>query len=227
MAAGQRISDQWDDRVQCWPLDLRSTSADQLTSLVARVERTFDEQVHLVINNAAICVGGTSAENFARHLQVNALAPAALSAAAVEAMAARGHGGRVINVSSGDGELAYLCTYLQAGLAACATLPQVHALADRFLATFDKGSEYAHGPTPAYSVSKAFLNAVTRVMADACAEHVVINAVCPGDVWSPLAGAPDASTGHVRSASQAASAILAAERGPGGRFLRHGQPIPW
>jgi NAD(P)-dependent dehydrogenase (short-subunit alcohol dehydrogenase family) len=43
--------------------------------------------------------------------------------------------------------------------------------------------------TPAYSVSKAALNALTRVLADELrADGIVVNAVCPGWVASDMGG---------------------------------------
>jgi NAD(P)-dependent dehydrogenase (short-subunit alcohol dehydrogenase family) len=80
------------------------------------------------------------------------------------------------------------------------------------------------GGTPAYSVSKAALNALTRVLAGDL-PTMRVNAVCPG--WT----ATDMGAGGGRPvAAGAASVVWAAtldRDGPTGRFFRDGRPVPW
>ena len=116
----------------------------------------------------------------------------------------------VVNVSSGDGELSMLNSAIRRALGKARTPADVLALAlaeptalalmsehgshcgpeawpasmglDGLLRELvEEGEELAFGPTPAYSVSKAALNALTRVVplgGSAC----TTNAVCPGDI---------------------------------------------
>lgn len=81
------------------------------------------------------------------------------------------------------------------------------------------------GATPAYSTSKAALNALTRVLADQLdGTGVLVNAVCPG--WT----ATDMGGGGRPVDEGAASVVWAAtlpDDGPTGGFFRDGQPLPW
>jgi NAD(P)-dependent dehydrogenase (short-subunit alcohol dehydrogenase family) len=78
--------------------------------------------------------------------------------------------------------------------------------------------------TPAYSVSKAALNALTRLLAGELPQ-MRVNAVCPGWVATDMGG-----RGGRPVAAGAASVVWAAtlERdGPTGGFFRDGVPLPW
>ncbi len=82
------------------------------------------------------------------------------------------------------------------------------------------------GGTPAYAVSKAALNALTRMLAaELRAEHILVNAVCPGWVATDMGG-----PGGRPVAEGAASVVWAAtlpDNGPTGGFFRDGRPRPW
>jgi NAD(P)-dependent dehydrogenase (short-subunit alcohol dehydrogenase family) len=80
---------------------------------------------------------------------------------------------------------------------------------------------------PAYGISKAALNAVTRQFAAAFAPHKIpVNSVCPGWVRTDMGG-PNAT----RSVAEGADTIVwLATEAPlslTGQFLRDRQPIPW
>jgi NAD(P)-dependent dehydrogenase (short-subunit alcohol dehydrogenase family) len=82
------------------------------------------------------------------------------------------------------------------------------------------------GGTPAYSVSKAALNALTLVLAgDLRRDRMLVNAVCPG--WT----ATDMGGHGGRPVAQGAASILWAvdlpEGGPSGTFTRDGRAVPW
>lgn len=81
------------------------------------------------------------------------------------------------------------------------------------------------GGTPAYSISKAALNALTRLLAaELRRDRVLVNAVCPG--WTDT----DMGQGGRPVAAGAASvcwAALLADDGPTGGFYRDGRPLPW
>jgi NAD(P)-dependent dehydrogenase (short-subunit alcohol dehydrogenase family) len=82
------------------------------------------------------------------------------------------------------------------------------------------------GGTPAYSVSKAALNALTRLLAgELRRDRILVNAVCPG--WT----ATDMGGGGGRPVAQGAASVVWAatlpDDGPSGGFFRDGQPVPW
>jgi NAD(P)-dependent dehydrogenase (short-subunit alcohol dehydrogenase family) len=80
--------------------------------------------------------------------------------------------------------------------------------------------------TPAYSVSKAALNALTRILAgELRADGVLVNAVCPGWVATDMGGAGGRPV--VDGAASVVWAVLLDDDGPTGGFFRDGRPIPW
>lgn len=81
------------------------------------------------------------------------------------------------------------------------------------------------GGTPAYSVSKAALNALTRLLAGELRGHgVLVNAVCPGWTATDMGGGgrpvPEGAAGVVWAATLP-------DDGPNGGFFRDGRPVPW
>ena len=83
------------------------------------------------------------------------------------------------------------------------------------------------GGTPAYGVSKAALNALTRMLADELRDdRILVNSVCPGWVATEMGG-PDAP----RSVEEGAASVLWAatlpDTGPSGGFFRDGEPLDW
>src|SRR5499427_485731 len=82
------------------------------------------------------------------------------------------------------------------------------------------------GP-PAYQVTKAALNALTRTLAGELRHaHILVNAVCPGWVATDMGG-----TGAPRSIEEGAAGVVWAatlpQNGPTGGFFRDGKPLPW
>jgi NAD(P)-dependent dehydrogenase (short-subunit alcohol dehydrogenase family) len=96
------------------------------------------------------------------------------------------------------------------------------------------GGEPAHGPTPAYCVSKAAVNMLTRISARSLptmAEGVWVGAVCPGDVLTrmcideearAIARAPHTAAEDV---VRLAEASLGESPPPSGRFWREGEEL--
>jgi NAD(P)-dependent dehydrogenase (short-subunit alcohol dehydrogenase family) len=82
------------------------------------------------------------------------------------------------------------------------------------------------GGTPAYNVSKAALNALTRMLAgELRRDRILVNAVCPGWVATNMGG-----PGGRPVAEGAASVLWAVDlpdNGPTGGFYRDGRPVPW
>jgi len=79
---------------------------------------------------------------------------------------------------------------------------------------------------PGYKVSKAGMNALTRMLAaELKIDNVLVNSVCPGWVATRMGGAggrpvEDGAAGIVWAATLEDS-------GPSGGFFRDGKPIPW
>jgi NAD(P)-dependent dehydrogenase (short-subunit alcohol dehydrogenase family) len=83
------------------------------------------------------------------------------------------------------------------------------------------------GGRPAYSVSKAALNALTKMLAgELYRDGVLVNAVCPG-----LVATDGSRSGGGRSAAQGAASVVWAvtlpNGGPTGTFTRDGRELPW
>lgn len=82
------------------------------------------------------------------------------------------------------------------------------------------------GGTPAYTASKAALNALTRmVAAELRGERILVNSVCPGWVATDMGG-----PGGRPVDEGAASLVWAAtvpDDGPTGGFFRDGRALPW
>jgi NAD(P)-dependent dehydrogenase (short-subunit alcohol dehydrogenase family) len=151
----------------------------------------------VLVNNAAILLDEEGdvltidIESFRASLETNAIGALRLCQLLVPGMRARRYG-RVVNVSSGAGQLGPMADY-----------------------------------APAYSLSKAALNAVTRLVAYAGRDrNVLVNAVCPGWVRTEMGGksAP-------RPVEEGADTIVWAatlpDGGPTGGFFRDRKRIPW
>ncbi|HEX8499408.1 MAG TPA: SDR family oxidoreductase [Pyrinomonadaceae bacterium] len=83
------------------------------------------------------------------------------------------------------------------------------------------------GGTPAYSVSKAALNALTRTLAgELRGSRVLVNSVCPGWVATEMGG-PDAPRSVEEGAAGVVWAATLPDSGPTGGFFRDGEPLPW
>jgi len=176
------------------------TDADSVRAAVAEV-LSLHGRIDVLINNAAILHEGFSPEDASVFdassdlieltFQTNAVGPLRLIQAVVPGMRKRGYG-RIVNVSSGAGQLA------------------------------EMGSGF-----PAYRMSKAALNALTRITAAELGPgNVKINALCPGWVRTDLGG-PNATRTVEHGAETAIWLAALPEDGPSGGFFRDKKPIPW
>ncbi|MTD96009.1 SDR family NAD(P)-dependent oxidoreductase [Hyphomicrobium sp. xq] len=123
--------------------------------------------------------------------ETNTLGPLRTMQAVVPIMQKGGYG-RVVNLSSGAGQLA------------------------------EMGSGF-----PAYRMSKAALNALTRVTAaELGAAPIKVNAMCPGWVRTDMGG-PDATRSVEQGAETAVWLATLPDTGPTGGFFRDKAPIAW
>ncbi len=174
------------------------TRAEDAQGLAASLAERFG-RVDVLVNNAGVFLeslgeGSAAAVDVDPELvratfETNTIGPLRVSQALAPLL---NDGGRIVNVSSGMGQLS------------------------------DMQGRYA-----GYRLSKAALNALTRVLAVELADRgVKVNAVCPGWVQTDMGG-PDAT----RTLEQGAFGIVVMATlpsdGPSGGFFRDGEPISW
>jgi len=83
------------------------------------------------------------------------------------------------------------------------------------------------GGYSAYRVSKAGLNALTRILADELrGTNILVNAVCPGWVQTAMGG-PNAPVPVDKGADTATWLATLPDGGPTGGFFRDRRLIPW
>eukprot|EP00953_Heterococcus_sp_UTEX-ZZ885_P022592 12492-Heterococcus_DN1.PRE.1 len=218
------------ERTWLWQLDVaQPDSVAQLSNELLPLVGPIDA----VVNNAGACLVGNDVGTLRRTLDVNFYGAVNVWQACLPFLQPQGC---VINVTSGDGELVCLSSSIAAELQAAETLQAVRAVAERAVTalTKDPALELACGPTPAYSLSKALLNAATRCSSSnnnssSCGASQRVFAVCPGDVATRMCSA--AAGDAVLSAEAAAEHIVAMALRPGdftsGSFYRFRQTIPW
>src|SRR5262245_13467550 len=167
---------------------------------IAAAHRSIQDRwgrIDVLVNNAAILLGENDAvlsipaDAFRQTFDTNLFGAIETCRVFVPGMTGRRYG-RIVNVSSGAGQLAHMSTY-----------------------------------APAYSMSKAALNAFTRILAATYrTSNVLVNAVDPGWVRTDMGGrsAP-------RSVEQGADTIVwlatLPDDGPTGGFFHDRRPIEW
>jgi NAD(P)-dependent dehydrogenase (short-subunit alcohol dehydrogenase family) len=179
-------------------LGVRMDVTDVATIVAARgaIEERFG-RVDVIVNNAAMLEYedgdplAIPAAAYRRTFETNLFGAIEVCRAFVPAMAERGYG-RVVNVSSGAGQIARMSTY-----------------------------------APAYSMSKAALNAFTRNLAAAYdGRGVLVNAADPGWVRTDMGG-PDAPRPVEKGAETIVWLATLGDGGPTGGFFRDRRAIDW
>lgn len=176
------------------------TDDGSVRAAVAEVINLFG-RIDVLVNNAGILREGQTPQD-SKVLEVtprlvsetydtNTIGPLRMIQAVVPIMLKGGYG-RVVNISSGAGQL----SDMQAGY-------------------------------PAYRMSKAALNALTRVTAaELGPAPVKVNAMCPGWVRTDMGG-PNATRSVEQGAETAVWLAMLPDTGPTGGFFRDKAPIAW
>jgi NAD(P)-dependent dehydrogenase (short-subunit alcohol dehydrogenase family) len=80
--------------------------------------------------------------------------------------------------------------------------------------------------TPAYHVSKAALNALTRTLAaELRADGILVNAICPG--WTATDMGGPGGRPVAEGAASVVWGVTLSDNGPTGGFFRDGEKLPW
>lgn len=186
--------------------------------------REHGGELQVLVNNAGVALGDLDEVVARRTIAVNVLGPLKITAALAPSMP---DGARVVMVSSGMGELSSLGERLRRRFVAPdSRLEDVEALCNEFIVDVAEDRHVQRGwPGSAYRVSKAALNALTRIFARDY-PGLKVNSVCPGWVRTDMGG-----QGATRSIEEGAASVLWATRvpsdGPSGGFFRDGKPIDW
>lgn len=223
------LHDEGLEHVVFHPLDI--TQQESIDAFVAYLEQK-DIWLDVLINNAGVAAKGSAVthEIATQTLGVNFFGTEALTIALRRRFCPKA---RIINVSSGMGALGpYYDENKQAViLDPSLTQEQLYRWVDSFLRDVLETDDVTQRGWPAstYAVSKAAMNALTRMWAATWTENELwFASVCPGWVRTDMGG-PHAS----RSVSEGAQGIVGlalgteSEIGESGQSFRDGQTIPW
>jgi NAD(P)-dependent dehydrogenase (short-subunit alcohol dehydrogenase family) len=184
------------DQLHALTIPMDVTSVESITEAQRLVAERVGS-VGVLVNNAAVLLGESddvlsiAADTYRRTFETNLFGIIEVCRAFVPQMARAGYG-RVVNVSSGAGQLATMSSY-----------------------------------APAYSISKAAVNALTRILADTYrSDGVLVNAVDPGWVRTDMGG-PSAPRSPQEGADTIVWLATLPDSGPTGGFFRDRRAIQW
>ena len=153
------------------------------------------DQIDLLFNNAGILIPEyevpayeTTEDSILKTFETNTLGPLRVIKSLLNLIP---KGGRIVNISSGMGQL-----------------------------------DDMEGGSLAYRLSKTSLNALTKILSIELKDRgIKINAICPGWVQTDMGGRN--ATLSVRESVEKIADFALNEKFPNGKFLRHGEVLPW
>lgn len=176
-----------------------------------------------LVNNAGVSLSGFDADVAAATLETNFYGAMRVTDALLDGL---GAGACVVNVSSGMGELRMLGPEPRRELEQVSDRARLLELMQEFVRDVRAGRHSRRGwPSNAYSVSKAALNAFTRVLA-AEQPRLRVNSVCPDWVRTSMGGSA-APRSPVEGAAGIVWAATLPPDAPSGGFFRDARRIPW
>lgn len=213
--------------VKSFHLDLNNQTS--ITNFINHII-TLVPHIDILINNAATCPSSTSNNNKKVILQVNVLSLIHITTSLIPLLVNKG---KVINISSGDGELLYFKDDIKYELDNIGeTCISIHAMMNRLNRFIEEDEDWVvYGGQKIYKISKALINVFTRV-ATRVYHNIYFVAVCPGDVETEMM---DVGCKDALSAKEAARRIwpiihvdVSNEKWKwNGKFVRYGTQIPW
>lgn len=197
--------------------------------------------IDLLINNAAVCPpypksSSQQHDHWRDVMQINFRAHLRLTQRLLPLLHRSQRHARVVNVSSGDGELLYFSDETRMLLQRivlttdiCQLETDVQTIMSHVLKQMSSDTDVIFGGQPAYKFSKAALNVFTRVAARCiCHENKLsFISVCPGDVDTDMADADAELISAKESARRMWPCLDISQPCKNGSFLRHAVEIPW
>jgi NAD(P)-dependent dehydrogenase (short-subunit alcohol dehydrogenase family) len=212
-------------QVEYHPLDVSDSAS---VAALAQDLNHSGRRIRALVNNAGVSLDGFNADVARRTLAINFFGPQQVTDALLPLL--EDHGS-IVMVSSGMGELSCLSSDLRKQfLAPDLSRAQLDKLMNDFIQAVANGSYSKQGwPGSAYRVSKAGLNALTRILARELAGQNIgirVNSVCPGWVRTDMGG-PNAARPVSKGAETIVWASMLPADGPGGGFFRDKRPVGW
>ncbi|MCB9549786.1 MAG: SDR family NAD(P)-dependent oxidoreductase [Myxococcales bacterium] len=141
----------------------------------------------------------------------------------------KSHGGSTLGVPPSSGLVAFDTNTLGAWRTLRQVLPGMNARGYGRVVNVSSGMgglTEMDGGWPGYRISKAALNAVTRIFSHETRGDVKVNSVCPGWVRTDMGG-PHATRGLEEGIAGIVWAAGLPADGPNGGFFRDGVPLAW